>query len=40
MDNDSQLLANRIAMLASEEQKLLRKIEDSKRKAQKIVELK
>ena len=37
-EDDAQLLANRIALLRQEEQKALKKIEETRKKAQEIIE--
>ena len=40
MDKDANSLANRIAMLESEESKILKKIEHTRRRAQQILDIK
>ena len=40
IERDSQLLANRIALLKQEEMKTWKKIEETKKKAQEVIELK
>jgi len=39
-EEDAQLLANRIALLQLEEKKAMKKIEETKKKAKEIIELK
>ena len=40
MDRDANLLANRIAMLESEEYKIMKKIENTRKRAEQILEIK
>ena len=40
MDRDANLLANRIAMLESEEYKIMKKIENTRKRAEQIMEIK